>query len=835
LTVDLVVDRICQELSLPRAGVAAAIALLNQGNTVPFIARYRKDATGSIDEVALRAIEERMAYFKELLDRRETVLKAINKAGKLSPELAAKIENAWTKTELEDIYLPYKPKKRTKATVARELGLESLLDELLSDSTGADPLMLASPYVKEDVEGLQTPSACTEGAGHILAERLAEKAEMRAWLRQEFYDHGVLKASLREDRKDGQEAQRFKPYWDFSEPIRKMPPHRVLAIRRGEKVDILSVKLEVDRERLVAAMVSKVEINPAAMYSANLHGVCDDAFVRLLAPALETDVRVEAKKNADSKAIKIFQVNLGNLLLAPPAGQMCTLGVDPGIRSGCKLAVINRLGQFMEAATVYPLEPKRDLDGTKAVLEDLANRHPLETIAIGNGTGGRETEAVIQQWLAETSRESIRVLSVSESGASIYSASDVAREEFPDLDVTVRGAISIARRLQDPLAELVKIEPKSIGVGQYQHDVNQTQLKKGLDDSVASCVNQVGVDLNSASYKLLSYVAGVGEALAKNIVQWRFENGAFQKREQLMDVPRFGEKAFEQAAGFLRIRGGHDPLDASAVHPETYSIVQAICQSLGKTVSEIIGDEAALGAVDPEKFIEGPFGVATVSDIIAELKKPGRDPRQKFESVRFNEGIRKFADLEIGMELQGLVTNVTDFGAFVDVGVRQDGLVHLSEIAHKFIKRPSDVLTAGQPVKVKVTSLDQAAKRIGLSIKALLPAPPESGEKHERAKGKSPSRPRAKKPLPPDAEQEAAISVKKVGGPAQPERKAPGGRAERPKRAGGASKPQRPINAEDAQEGPPKQKRGEPLGDKMPPQPPATLDDLMAKFNRGLR
>ncbi|MDR1840363.1 MAG: RNA-binding transcriptional accessory protein, partial [Holophagales bacterium] len=708
---DLVVDRICQELSLPRAGVAAVMGLLNDGNTVPFIARYRKEATGSLDEVAIRAIEDKMTYFMELLERRETVIKTIDNAGKLNDELRSKIENAWTKTELEDLYLPYKPKKRTKAAIARELGLESLLNELLADETGADPLMLASPYVKEDQEGLQTPSACLTGAGHILAERLSEDADIRAWLRQEFYDNGVLTSTLREERSESTESLRFKPYWKYSELLRKMPPHRVLAIRRGEKEKILAVKLTIDRERLAAALVSRVVIAPKAMYRASLHAVCEDAFDRLLAPALETDARLEAKKKADFDAIKVFQTNLDNLLLAPPAGQMCTLGVDPGIRSGCKLAVINRLGQFMETATVYPLEPRRDLEGAKAVLDELANKYPLETIAVGNGTGGRETEDVIRQWLSESGREGIAVVSVSEAGASVYSASEVAREEFPDLDLTARGAISIARRFQDPLAELVKVEPKSIGVGQYQHDVNQTQLKKGLDDSVMSCVNRVGVDLNSASYKLLSYVSGIGETLAKNIVQWRYEKGAFHKREQLMEVPRFGEKAFQQAAGFLRVRGGEDPLDASAVHPESYPVVQRICQLAGKTVLELIGNEAVLDSLDPKLFTDEQFGVETVTDIIAELKKPGRDPRQKFENVRFNEGIHRPSDLEIGMELQGVVANVTDFGAFVDIGVHQDGLVHLSEIGHQFIKRPSDALTVGQPVRVKVVSLDHEAKR----------------------------------------------------------------------------------------------------------------------------
>jgi len=721
--VELLVDRICQELSLPRSGVAAVAGLLNEGNTVPFIARYRKEVTGSLDEVAIRNVEDRLAYYKELLDRRDTVLKTIDKQGLLTPELKARIEATWGKTELEDLYLPYKPKKRTKAIVARELGLEPLLDALMADESGADPLMLAAPFVKEETEGIQTASACVEGAGHILAERLAEDADVRAWLRQEFHEHGVMQSTLREERKEGPEALRFKSYWDFKEPIRKMPGHRVLALRRGEKEEILSVKLLVDRDRLVTALVSKIAVNPKSGYRPSLHAVCDDAFDRLLAPTLETDVRMDAKKKADADAIKVFQSNLDHLLLAPPAGQRCTLGVDPGIRTGCKLVIINRLGQFMETATIYPLEPKRDIEGSRAVLEQFAAKYPIESVAIGNGTGGREAEAIIKQWLRDTGRDGVVCIAVSEAGASVYSASDVAREEFPELDVTVRGAISIARRFQDPLAELVKVEPKSIGVGQYQHDVNQTALKKGLDEVVESCVNRVGVDLNSASYKLLQYVAGIGEGLAKNIVKHRFEHGAFKTREQLLEVSRFGEKAFTQAAGFLRIQDGENPLDASAVHPESYPVVQRICQMTGKTLPELLGNDAVLDGLDAKLFVDERFGVETVQDIIAELKKPGRDPRQEFKAVVFKEGVNKPSDLEIGMELQGIVTNVTDFGAFVDIGVHQDGLVHLSEISHTYVKTAAEVLSVGQAVNVKVLSVDLEAKRIALSIKALQPAP----------------------------------------------------------------------------------------------------------------
>ena len=792
--VELVVDRICQELSLPRAGVAAVVGLLNEGNTVPFIARYRKEVTGSLDEVAIRAIEDRVAYFKELLERRETVLKTIDKQGKLTPELKARIESTWAKTELEDLYLPYKPKKRTKATDARERGLEPLLDALLADESGADALMLAASYVKEDQEGIQTPSQCVEGAGHILAERLAENVDVRVWLREEFYEHGILQSSLREERKDGQEALRFKSYWDYKEAIKKMPAHRILAVRRGEKEEILTVKLLVEGEKLVTQLVSRVQVNPKSGYRKLLHEVCRDAFDRLLAPTLETDVRVEAKKKADAEAIKVFQTNLDHLLLAPPAGQMCTLGVDPGIRTGCKLAVINRLGQFMETSTIYPLEPKRDFEGSRAVLEQIATKYPLEAIAVGNGTGGRETEAFIRQWLKDTDRQGIICISVSEAGASVYSASEVAREEFPEQDVTVRGAISIARRFQDPLAELVKVEPKSIGVGQYQHDVNQTALKKSLDEVVESCVNRVGVDLNSASYKLLAYVAGIGETLAKNIIHFRFEHGAFKHREQLMEVPRFGEKAFQQSAGFLRIQDGENPLDASAVHPEAYPVVQRICQLTGKTIPELVGQRGcprrpgsqalrgrALRCGDRPP-ISSP-SCASLGGIPGRVSRPCSSWR----------GSTNPSDLESGMELPGIVTNVTDFGAFVDVGVHQDGLVHLSEISHTYIKNPADALTVGQSVKVKVLNVDLQAKRISLSIKALLPAPAgQARAEHQRP------HPRPRKPEP----QSSAP---------RPEKKRESGRTE-----GGRQERRPEVKPRNDAKG-------------------ASLTDLLAKFNKGLR
>ncbi|MDE3032920.1 MAG: RNA-binding transcriptional accessory protein [Acidobacteriota bacterium] len=830
---DQVLDLMAKELKLPRAGVAAIVALLEEGNTVPFIARYRKERTGSLDEVAIRAVEDRHAYYKDLLDRRKTVLKSIQEQGKLTPELQAKIETTWVKAELEDLYLPFKPKKRTKATVARERGLEPLLEALLADESGADPLLLAEPFLKDE-DGLRTPSECVDGAGHILAERLAEDAEIRAWLRHEFQEQGVLQSAIREERKADQAALRFKPYFDFSEPIKKIPSHRLLALRRGEKEDVLTVKLVVDREKFVTHLVARIAIHPQSGYRRFLHEAAGDAFDRLLAPTIESEVRYEAKKKADGEAIKVFQTNLDHLLLAPPAGQRCTLGVDPGIRTGCKLVVINRLGQLIQNEVIYPLEPKRDLDGSRALLEKLCTENPVEAIAIGNGTGGREVEAFIREWLRETGRNHIVCVSVSEAGASVYSASDIAREEFPEHDVTVRGAVSIARRFQDPLAELVKVDPKSIGVGQYQHDVNQTALKKGLDDVVESCVNRVGVDLNSASYKLLAYVAGIGEGLAKNIVAHRFEHGAFRRREQLLEVSRFGGKAFEQAAGFLRIHGGEDPLDASAVHPESYPVVQRICQLTGKTVPELIGSDTVLDTLDPKLFTDERFGVETVKDILAELKKPGRDPRQRFEVVQFREGVHKPEDLEIGMELQGLVTNVTDFGAFVDVGVHQDGLVHLSEIAHRYVKNPADALSVGQAVNVKVLAVDLAAKRIALSIKALLPAPagatgrpqgPRPRRPQPRPDGERPPRPEGPRPPRPEGMRPARSEGPRAPRPEGPRPPRPEGpRPPRPQ----AERPPRP----EREARPPQPKRE---AASTPPASSASLADLMAKFNRGPR
>ncbi len=855
---ELVLDRIAHELKLPRSGVASVIALLEEGNTVPFIARYRKEAHGSLNDEAIHAIEDRASYYQDLLERRSAVLKSIQDQGKLTDELRAKIEGAWVKAELEDLYLPFKPKKKTKASVARERGLEPLLDSLLADTSGADPLLLAAPFVKEGEEGLNAPSECVEGASHILAERISEDAGNRAWLRQVFHDTGVLVSFIRDEKKEGKEALRFRPYFDFKEAIKKIPSHRLLALRRGEKEDILNVKLAVDRENLVSQLLVRIPCDPASGYLRFLHDVAQDAFDRLLAPSIEVDVRIEAKKKADVEAIKVFQNNLDHLLLAPPAGQVCTLGVDPGIRTGCKLAVINRLGAFMETATIYPLEPKRDIDGSRATLEQLATKYPLESIVVGNGTGGREVELFLKEWLRDSDRAYITCVAVSEAGASVYSASTVAREEFPELDVTVRGAISIARRFQDPLAELVKVEPKSIGVGQYQHDVNQTALKKGLDDVVGSCVNRVGVDLNSASYRLLSYVAGIGEALAKNIVAHRFEHGAFKRREQLLEVSRFGEKAFQQAAGFLRIREGENPLDASAVHPESYTIVERICAAVNKTVAELIGNEAVLSDLTSAQFTDDHFGPETVKDILAELKKPGRDPRHKFEAIQFMEGVNKPSDLEIGMELQGVITNVTDFGAFVDVGVHQDGLVHLSEMSHRYVKNPSEVVSVGQVVKVKVMALDHPAKRIALSMKALLAVPEPAQKRPPRPRPARapraaatptpglPRLPEGERPAQPIRREGTPKSERpprpdRVDRPRQDSRptRPEGPRGPRPEGPRDGVRPDRPRREHSKNDRPRPEAKPERMLFEPPPEKttnstePASLVDLLAKFNRG--
>jgi len=708
-----------EETGLAPWQVGNTVELLREGATVPFIARYRKERTGELDEVQVRLVEERFGYFSEIEERKATVLASIDEQGKLTPELQARILASRQKTELEDLYLPYKPKRRTKATIARERGLEPLAEAIVAQQPPFVPLAkLAAAYVnpEQDVPDAETALA---GAGHILAERFSEDALVRAQVRQLTWDQGVFAAKL--DPKKTGTVSKFEMYYDYREPLRDIPSHRMLAMRRGEKEELLRLSVEAPEEEILQRIRARVAPEDTP-YAGFLAEVVRDAYQRLIAPAIEVELRMEAKQRADETAIAVFADNLRNLLLQPPAGSLRTLGVDPGLRTGSKLAAVDATGKFLEHATIYPHTGPGKVEPAKRELLRLVSAHTIEMIAIGNGTAGREMEQFVRDTLRESQLE-LPVVTVNEAGASVYSASEIAREEFPELDLTVRGAISIARRLQDPLAELVKIDPKSIGVGQYQHDVSQTLLKKALDATVESCVNYVGVDLNTASWALLSYVSGIGEALAKSIVRQRDAGGAFGDRQDLLKVPRFGAKAFEQAAGFLRIRGGSQPLDNTAVHPERYPLVEQMAHDLGVAVSALVVDPGLVERIDLQRYVSETVGLPTLRDIGVELKKPGRDPRASFKVISFREDVREISDLQVGMVLDGSVTNVTAFGAFVDIGVHQDGLVHVSQLAHRFVKDPAEVVKVGQPVKVKVLEVDQPRKRIALSIKQASPDP----------------------------------------------------------------------------------------------------------------
>ena len=702
-----------EETGISGRQVENTVALLREGATVPFIARYRKEQTGELDEVQVRLLEERFGYFSELEERKATILATIEEQGKLSPELKQQILACRQKTELEDLYLPYKPKRRTKATIARERGLEPLAEQILAQQSPFLPLTeLAAPFV-DPAAGVADAAAALEGAGHILAEGISEDAAVRAMTRQLSWEQGIFVSRV--DPKQASAVSKFEMYYDYREALKTIPSHRMLAMRRGEKEEVLRLSLEAPEEEILRRIRGHVAPRDTP-YAAFLGEVANDACKRLLAPSIEVELRLEAKNRADLEAIEVFAGNLRNLLLAPPAGSLRVLGVDPGLRTGSKLAAVDGTGQFLEHVTIYPHTGEGRLPQAKKELLRLVAAHGPQMVAIGNGTAGREME----QFVRETLREAgitLPVVMVSEAGASVYSASEIARDEFPALDLTVRGAISIARRLQDPLAELVKIDPKSIGVGQYQHDVSQTLLKKALDAVVESCVNYVGVDLNTASWALLSYVAGIGESLAKAIVRHRDGNGPFAERRGLLAVPRFGAKAFEQAAGFLRIRGGAQPLDNTAVHPENYPLVEHIAADLGVTLAELASRPELVGKIDLKRYVSATVGLPTLRDIVEELKKPGRDPRRQFEVVAFREDVRELADLEEGMVLPGTVTNVTAFGAFVDIGVHQDGLVHISHLAQRYVKDPHQVVKVGDAVRVKVLSVDLPRKRIALSIK----------------------------------------------------------------------------------------------------------------------
>ncbi|MET0567697.1 MAG: Tex family protein [Hyphomicrobiaceae bacterium] len=717
---DKINQRIAGELGVGAGQVAAVVELLAEGATVPFIARYRKERTGGLDDTQLRKLQERLEYLRELEKRRETVLASINEQGKMTPELGAAIAAAETKVALEDLYAPYKPKRRTKAQIAREAGLEPLANALLGNPM-LDPAAEAGKYIDAG-KGIADAKAALDGARAILIERFGEDARLVGSLREWMWSEGVVTSTVVKGKET--DGAKFSDYFDFSQKISALPSHRALALLRGQNDEILKLDLDVP--------VGEKQAHPAEAKIKVAFGLADksrpaDAWlaetVRLawktkISVSLYVDLFGRLKERADAEAISVFSKNLKDLLLAAPAGARVTMGLDPGFRTGVKVAVVDATGKLVETATIYPHEPRSDWQGSLAALAALAMRHKVELVSVGNGTASRETDKLVAELIAKMPQLKLTKVMVSEAGASVYSASELAAKEFPDLDVSLRGAASIARRLQDPLAELVKIEPKAIGVGQYQHDVNQAELARSLDGVVEDCVNSVGVDVNTASPALLTRVSGLNTTLAGNIVAYRDENGAFKARTGLKKVPRLGPKAYEQAAGFLRIMNARNPLDASAVHPEAYAVVENIAAATGRAVKSMIGDGAFLRTLRPAQFADAQFGVPTVTDIIAELEKPGRDPRPEFKTATFLEGVEKISDLKPGMQLEGVVTNVTNFGAFIDVGVHQDGLVHISEMADRFVKDPREVVKAGDVVKVRVKEVDAARKRIALTMRS---------------------------------------------------------------------------------------------------------------------
>jgi len=713
-----ITQKIATELNVRPQQVSVAITLLDEGSTVPFISRYRKEATGGLDDLQLRDLELRLRYLREMDERIDTILASIGEQEKLTPELEKQIRNAETKTELEDLYLPYKPKRRTKAMIAIEAGLEPLADRLFADPT-LDPQTQAVEFI---VDGFDDAKAVLDGARDILMERFSEDAALMGKLRKHLWDNGELRASVVEKNKA--DAAKFTDYFDYAERLNKIPSHRALAVFRGRKegfltVDIGSAGVESGATDPCEGMIGNhfgIE-NKGRPADKWLGEVVTWTWRVKLIHRLETDLLGQLREQSDDEAIRVFTENMKAILLAPPAGNKVTMGLDPGLRTGVKVCVVDRTGKFLEDTAIYPHQPRNQWDESIAVLAKLASKHGVELIAIGNGTASRETDKLAAELIKKHKELKLDKAMVNEAGASVYSASDIAREEFPDLDVTVRGAISIARRLQDPLAELVKLDPKSIGVGQYQHDVSQFKLGKSLNAVVEDCVNAVGVDVNMASAALLQQVSGLSASIASNIVEYRNQHGAFKNRNGLKVVPRFGDKSFEQAAGFLRIRDSDNPLDGSAVHPESYSVVEKICSVNKKKVSEMIGDHGFLSKLNPADFTDDKFGLPTVTDIIAELEKPGRDPRPEFKTAEFKDGIESMKDLKEGMKLEGVITNVTNFGAFVDVGVHQDGLVHISALANKFIKDPHTVVKTGDVVKVKVMEVDVQRKRIALSMR----------------------------------------------------------------------------------------------------------------------
>jgi uncharacterized protein len=803
--------RISKEVGAPVSRVETTIKLLEEGGTVPFIARYRKEATGNLDEVKIRNVDDRRQYYSDLEGRRATVLATIDKQGRLTEEIKAKILACYSKNELEDLYLPYKPKRKTKASVALERGLEPLANYIW-DQNGEQPAgEFAQQFINPEKE-MPRIEAAIEGALHIIAERIAETPEIRKQLRDHVLSDGKVHAKVVAGKET--EKTKYEMYYNFEETVAKIPSHRMLAIRRGTREAVLTFSIDIDNGKFIAGLIPQIIRDAQSQFAPLLEIACRDAYERLLMPSIQNEVRSILRERAESEAIKVFEENLRTLLLAPPAGQIGVMGIDPGQRTGCKIAVVDETGKFLENQTIQLTEPKQDLDGAEKTLVDLVQKYNVRGIAIGNGTGSREADGFVRSVVDKHKLDVFHVV-VNESGASIYSASKRARQEFPQLDLTVRGAISIARRLQDPLAELVKTEPKSIGVGQYQHDVDQKKLKRSLAAVVESSVNRVGVDLNSASVDLLKYVSGIGDKLAQNVVAYRDQHGAFKARTQLREIEGFGDKTFEQAAGFLRIKDGENPLDRTAVHPESYSLVERLASSLGISVNDLIENPAQISAID-FKALELEAGKYTVADIRDELLKPGRDPRDKFVVPKFREDVKDIADLKEGMELEGTVTNVTNFGAFVDVGVHQDGLVHISELSHKFVQDARQAVKVGDIVKVKVIGIDSAMKRISLSMKAIMPKPPRRPRPRKKPKVAAAPATEVKA-----AEKSAAVS--------------------RPVETARAKQPQRPRPApspapKERQPHSPEPRSSKPPIEAVPPPKPTTMEEkirmLQEKFGR---
>lgn len=742
--------KIADEISVSEKQVKTTIELLDEGGTVPFIARYRKEATGSLDEVQIAAIRDRMQQLEELDKRREAILKSMTELEKLSPELEKQIMEAETMTVLEDIYLPFKPKRKTKASVAREKGLQGLADFIMNQNS-ADLETEAAKYINDEMGVLNTDDALS-GARDILAEFMAEQPELRSKMRELFLKSGTFHSKLIKGKDT--EGQKYKDYFDWSEPVKTAPSHRVLALRRAEKEIILTLDIEVPEDDAIR-ILEDLYLKGSNSSSMQVQQAAADAFKRLIKPSMETEIRLLTKKQADTEAIRVFADNARQLLLAAPVGQKRIMAIDPGFRTGCKLVCLDNQGQLIENTNIYPHNGVEAAKESAKTIKFLVDKYSVEAIAIGNGTAGRETETFVKS----LQLMDVVIVMVNESGASIYSASDVAREEFPDKDITVRGAVSIGRRLMDPLAELVKIDPKSIGVGQYQHDVDQNQLQGSLDDTVISCVNSIGVELNTASKQILAYISGLGPQLAKNIVEYRNKNGAFKRRSELRQVPRLGDKAFEQAAGFLRIRNAEHPLDSSAVHPERYTLVEQMAKDLNCKVEELMKDEQLRQKIKLQNYVSETVGLPTLNDILKELAKPGLDPREKFEAFSFSDGINAITDLHVGMTLPGIITNITAFGAFVDIGVHQDGLVHLSQMADKFIKDPNEVVKVSQKVMVRITEVDVNRKRIALSMKSENKPEPRPKQNHNPAPKQSTVND-VQKPREKEAAPETDIAIK---------------------------------------------------------------------------